>query len=148
MANIPNKSDGQVFNASEIFKIVGSSTGGSSSSTSETTLATITIAANQVSTAIIIIGSIRFNGLDSGGSSTTGTFKLKIGATSSEATVQTQTLKSGEHGVGGINSTIGGCILYVDSSQTWSSEVTILLTVQNTDTEASCFVHGLVAIGV
>ncbi len=104
-------------------KYVGSDAEGSiSSSTAETTLATVLIPANTIETRIIVSSSIHCT---TDGANNKGDFKLKIGPTGSEAQKQLVILRP----LSGIQ--IGGMLLFEDDSQTWSADVTVLVTGTN-----------------
>ena len=113
-------------NSNTLIKLeyVGSDTENSiASSTSETTLATVLISENTVTTGIIVTASIAVNGV-----ANEGNFKLKIGATGSEAQKQNIRLAHSE-----ANSLVtGGSMLFYDSTQNWANDVTVLVTAANT----------------
>ncbi len=103
-------------------KYVSSDTSGSiDNDNTETTLATVLVPANAVSTGIIVYAMIGVQGVD-----TYSDFKMKIGPTSSE--VQKQIIRLGPTADGNVN---GASMLFYDSTQTWSADVTILITAQN-----------------
>ena len=115
------------------------SVGSIASSTGVTTIATVLIPANTIYSGIIVVAPI----------STTGTtndaeFDLKIGATSSEASKQKFTLHRSDNG-----HESGGSMGFVDTTQTWSADVTVLVTGQNTQNyandKATC--HQLIVLG-
>ena len=102
---------------------VGSDVEGSiASSTNETTIATVVIPANTVSTGIIAEANCGGKGAGN-----TSIIKLKIGATSSEALKQTinlvQTASNSDY--------VTAPVLFYDSTQTWTNEVTVLITGTN-----------------
>lgn len=116
-------------------KYVGSDTAGTVvNSIDETTIATVTIPANTVSTGIIAHASVGTRG-----TAGEGTFKLKIGATGSESLRVT--------GVIPVSGSTGNydCrpLLYYENDQTWSADVTVLVTGQNgakaATTSCDCF---------
>lgn len=99
-------------------------------------------------TAVVLMASIHSKNAAGGTNQTT--FKLKIGPTSSESIVQTIILKQDFDESASDGGEVGGSMLYVDNTQTWSAEVTVLVTAQNSVNNANavgtCF--QLLAIGV
>lgn len=124
MANIPSKVDGETYSAIEIFKIAGyDNTGGSvGGSVAETTIATVTLSANQLGSAALLLANITFVDTDADTGTHTATFKLKRGAT----VLQTVTLQRGAHP----QFFIGGAFVYVDTGATWSGGITYTITCQ------------------
>ena len=86
MANIPNKSDGDVLYAKNLFKIVASdSTGGNTTSSTWTQVgSTLSIPAGAVDDTIIIFLNATANLSDPSATSGSGSAQLKIGVASSE----------------------------------------------------------------
>ncbi len=102
---------------------VGSDTEGSiADSTAETTIATIVIPANTVTTGIIISAAISGQSANAEDSSI---FKIKSGATASEVLRQTITINPVE------TDSFSGSMLFYDDASTFSAEVTVLITGQN-----------------
>lgn len=121
--------DGNNILNSGLLKFVVSDTEGSvASSVSETTIATVLIPANTVSTGIIVSAAIGVSGVTN-----FSTFRLKIGATGSENTIQTVPLWFS----GDATFVTGGSMLFYDSTQTWTSDVTVLVTASNSQNGAT-----------
>jgi len=153
MTNIPNKINGDVLYATELFKIIASdNTGGSVNNTVvETVLSTQTISANQVGTGIIVLASVRYGGRDStAGGNTTCVFNLKIGPTGSPTTKKSLTLWTGDHGVGTPLNGGGALLMYYDNSQTWSAGVDVDVTATMSTAVAllDAYVDSVIVIGV
>lgn len=131
----------KVWKGVQMLKYVGSSAEASiSSSVVETTLGTVTIPASTVATGIIVSAALGVKG-----TTNDGIFRLKIGPTGSEALKQTvYLLPSTGDGV-----YQGGAALFYDSTQTWSSEVTVLLTGENSASGEykTCRCYQMVVIG-
>ncbi len=105
-------------------KYVGSDTVDTiNNSVAETTLATVLIPANTVVRGIIVSSSVQ---VSAGAAVNSGTFRVKIGPTGSEATKQTVILVAAPAG-----SRDGGSCLFYDNTQTWNADVTVLITGQN-----------------
>jgi len=119
-------------------------TGGSTSSTSETTVVTHTIAANTVRVGILVMAGIRFINTDGSGATKSGTFRLKIGG----STVKTLVLTGWDHGVGSSQNRFGTAFFYWDDTQTWTSEVLVEITAQNADNENTSDVDSFIIIGI
>jgi hypothetical protein len=89
MVNIPNKSDGQILYASELFKLVSkTSTAGTWSGAGTSTIGTAVVDANSVSSGVLVIANGKFANNSSnnntgtyvlwGGTATTGTRNTAI----------------------------------------------------------------------
>ncbi len=116
---------GNTLNMSGLRYIVSDLTLGShTGDTNETTIGSCTIPANSVSTGVVIFASLSGTGVkDSPGAS----FRLKVGPAASETTRQTVTYPSQD-----INSRIVGLtLLYYVTGETWTNDVSVLVTVQN-----------------
>lgn len=137
--------DGDPLPASGVFKHVYSdNTGGNlTSSVAETTVVTYTIPANSVATGIFVMAPIRFINQDSGGASSSGTFKLKIAG----STVKTIDLISWDHGVGSASNKFGTSFMYFDTSADYTGAVTVLITAQNSDTQNTAWVDSFHIFG-
>ena len=102
---------------------IGSDTEGSiADSTSETTIATVLVPANTVATQIKVEAPIQ---LAASNENLIGTFKVKIGPTGSEVLKQTIVLNGFTAGT-----KVGTAHLFIDDSQTWTADVTVLVTAQ------------------
>ena len=147
MANIPNKADGQVLNAAELFKIVGSDNSGGSHTgdTNETTKSTINLTANQVNEGMIIRASISFSSGTPGAGLYTGTFRIKVaGVTKQTVTIQSTHQTDGAAFTNGI---VGGMIEVVDSTSDFTGSLAVTVTVQNANAGNTCVVNSVVITG-
>ena len=128
-------------------EFVGSSTGGSiADSVTETTLATITIAAGTVTTAILIYVGIRFKNTVS--SAITATYRIKTGATGSEVERDSIPLIVDTGGGDGADIN-GGSLLFYDTNPNWAVENTVLITAENSSGNAAieAFVDQVIVTG-
>lgn len=131
----------------DFLKEGGSDTEGSSAgTTSEVTLATVTIAADTFTTGMHIFAAIHMH---TASPTYTQTFKLKSGATGSETLHQTTILHHGGTDAAAINE-MGGSMLFYDAVSTFSAEVTVLITGQcsstNGDSPISCMHVSVVGV--
>lgn len=115
--------DGNDINKSNLLKYVTSDMTSASHTgdTTETTLATLTVPANTVQTAIIILGSFSGNCAEAG--SGTNTYRIKIGASGSETTKQTVVVDADANFSGE-----GGSLVWYETGQTWTAAVSVLIT--------------------
>lgn len=125
----------------QIFTVYSDCTSaGISNSTTETTLATYAIPANTVSNGIIVFVKGNGMGFNTGGNSK---LRLYIGPTGSETNVQTESIAVSDHGTHDFS------LLYEDTSQTWSNEITVKVTGKNArnspNDKTNC--HSLVIVG-
>ncbi len=123
-------------------RYIGASTISSvANSTAELVIGTVTIPGNTVNTGIIISAAITAKGASAGN---TSTFKIKSGATSSEALKQTIVLMAPN-----TNYLYGGSMLFYDDASNFSNEVTVLVTGTNASASASdiCRCDQLVVTG-
>jgi hypothetical protein len=88
----------------------------------ETTVWTSTIPANTVGTAIIILGSLYYQSF---GNDENGIFNLYIGTAGSE--VLKQTFGVNGHNVGSGDTNCTGSLVWYESGQTWTGEVSVLV---------------------
>ncbi len=142
MANIPNKSDGEIFYASNLFKHITSNNAvTSSTSTSETEIGEATILANQASGGILIVAHIKstLSSYASPTATSTNTFKIRVGTSStatSNALVDTyvdqisQATGQSNNSDSSVSSLRENTISAFYSGATWSSENFVHITGQ------------------
>lgn len=111
--------------------------------TNETTIGSITVAAGTVSEGVFIIASLQAVG--SSGVADTSTFRLKTGLDSSEVLRESYVTNKA------IDEVDTGCIAWYDTAGTYiSSAVSIIITGQNSngaaDSKSIC--HSIVAFGI
>lgn len=150
MATVPNVSSGDTSNpATQIFKYVGSDLVSSNitNSTTETTIGSVTVNANDVSTGIFVIANVRFTAGDTTGTANS-TINLKIGASGSEATKQTIVLKGCY--TTNVDAGDAGMVMYWDTSQTWTNAISVIITGKNSRAVSGCttYCDSLVVFGV
>lgn len=129
MANIPNKSDGQVLNASELFKIIGTDLSqGITTSTSETEIGEVIVSANQASQGIIIIASVSFENTEGTGRDATIRLRTGTSSTASSNTLRQELPLSIQAGTNQLE--VGGTILYMitSSDETFTSDFNVHIT--------------------
>ncbi|KKK48747.1 hypothetical protein LCGC14_3142050 [marine sediment metagenome] len=108
--------------AAGIIRVASDTKGSIASTTVETEIATVTVPANLIKNGIIVYAAIGVTG-----STSDAYFRLKIGADGSEATKQTVRL-SARVGATLLN---GGSLLFDDSTQTWTNEISVIVTAEN-----------------
>ena len=100
-------------------------------STTETTIGSVTIAASTVSSRILIFVNGRFDCITAGDYTT---FRIKVGAAASEVTKFTYIIKppipDAHYALIGI---ISVPMIWHDSSETWTNELSVIVTAQNSD---------------
>ncbi len=112
---LPAPSGGLIYVGSDTERSIGSST-------TETEIGSVIIPANTVTTRIEVKVAIKVLG-----SGNDAFFRLKIGADGSEVLKQVVRL-SGRVGDAREN---GGALLFYDSTQTWTNEISVIVTAQN-----------------
>lgn len=158
MANIPNKADNDVLSATELFKVAGiDTTGGSVNLTaSETTIATVSLSANQLSAVAVLLAGIRFEHNDLHVNATgpcSATFKLKRGSTVLQTIVlDAPNTNAGSLGVWNSTSKLrfGGSMIYADTGATFSGALTytVTCTLSNANAQFTAFCDSLIVLGV
>ncbi len=108
----------------------GSDTEGSvASSSDETTIATYTIPAGTFKTGCLAMANVHFYGGNSAPS--TSTFRLKIGPSGTEVEKQEIILANSS-----TSERIGASLLFFDSAETYTNELVVIVTAQNSGTGA------------
>ncbi len=117
--------------------------GSVASSTAETTIGSVTVLADTVSTGCLIVASLR---VEAGSDVNQGTFRLKTGVASSEAERTQVLLKP----VAGAGAKVGGVIAWYDTVANYAADVSIIITGQNSESAASnkSICHSIIAFGI
>ena len=149
MAIIPNKADGEILYAKDLFRIPDSNNESLviASSTTETTLGSLVIPADSVTSGCLVLASL--NGHHTAAAEArTATFNLKAGSPTDESTAKTITFVTGTSSDSAGD--FGGAIVYWLTGQTWTDPVSILVTGTNSHNspDAYCRVEGLTAIAL
>ena len=154
MAIIPDKSNGEVLEASELFKLLGEdqTEGSITSSTDETNIGQVQLTAGDAHTGVLIIASGKFKSLNA--SDTTGTIKLYTGenaAFGSNTLRKTITRTADSTTAAGSDfSEPGWTICMFITAETWANSIYIQITGQNPSSSNACetYCESLVVIGV
>lgn len=137
MANIPNKSDGQVLNAADLFKLVGTdlTLGTIDNSAVETNIGQVAMTASQVSQMVKVTAWVRFT-VGTATDQKTGTFKLYSGTNAAfgSNTERASMVLSRTHTGAGTNftQTEHATLSWVlTTEETWTNAIYIQITGQN-----------------
>jgi len=162
MTTVPNKTDGDILNASELFKYIGSTlTQGSANlntiGTTETELVELNISGNDAYSAVIIMANVIGNAVNNDGSPKACNFKLRTG-TSDTATSNTERqaldfslgVKNGD--ASATPTYGGGAFMYVitSSDETLTNDWKVHVTVVSDGNAGSGtgYCESIIAIGV